>query len=124
MAASSVLFWDHVVDGTGSIVFRLIYNSFRAAYEPALPLLTAAITLRSTRLDAYRKLAEAICAGDALSKRRKPATIDRNSQHAPMLAALDKIERQAMSTHLVATSFAARSSRGPKRSAGSIGCVS
>jgi GntR family transcriptional repressor for pyruvate dehydrogenase complex len=25
-------FWDHVVDSTSSIVFRLMYNAFRAAY--------------------------------------------------------------------------------------------
>jgi len=35
-------FWDHTVDSSGSIVFRLMYNPFRAAYERALAVLAAA----------------------------------------------------------------------------------
>ncbi|GAB4912230.1 FadR family transcriptional regulator Mce2R [Mycobacterium avium subsp. hominissuis] len=41
-------FWDHMVDSSGSIVFRLMYNPFRAAYERALGVLAAAIPARST----------------------------------------------------------------------------
>src|SRR4051794_32293757 len=37
-------FWEHIVDGAGSIVFRLMYNAFRAAYEPALAALGAVMT--------------------------------------------------------------------------------
>jgi len=33
-------FWDHVVDSTGSIVFRLMYNAFRAASRPARSIST------------------------------------------------------------------------------------
>lgn len=61
----SLNFWDAVVDGAGSIVFRLMYNAFRAAYEPVLPVLTAAMDPAFMRRDDYRRLAEAICAGDA-----------------------------------------------------------
>ncbi len=57
-------FWDHVVDSAGSIVFRLMYNAFRAAYKPAVAALATAITADVKRPDAYRKLADAICAGD------------------------------------------------------------
>src|ERR1700758_1694628 len=57
-------FWDHVVDGAGSIVFRLMYNAFRAAYEPALAALATAVTAEVKRPDAYRRLADAICSGD------------------------------------------------------------
>lgn len=60
----TLTFWDHVVDGAGSIVFRLMYNAFRAAYEPALAMLATAATAEVKRPDAYRKLADAICAGD------------------------------------------------------------
>lgn len=60
----TLTFWDHVVDGAGSIVFRLMYNAFRATYEPALAALATAITAEAKRPDAYRKLAAAICAGD------------------------------------------------------------
>ena len=37
----ALTFWDHVVDGADSIVFRLMYNTLRATYEPALPALAA-----------------------------------------------------------------------------------
>lgn len=61
----SLDFWDHMVDSSGSIVFRLMYNPFRAAYERALGVLAAAIPAEINRTDAYRALAQAICAGDA-----------------------------------------------------------
>ena len=35
----ALAFWDVVVDGADSIVFRLMYNGLRAAYEPALDVL-------------------------------------------------------------------------------------
>lgn len=57
-------FWDHAVDGAGSIVFRLMFNAFRAAYEPALLAMGTAIAAEPKRPDAYRKLADAICSGD------------------------------------------------------------
>jgi GntR family transcriptional regulator, transcriptional repressor for pyruvate dehydrogenase complex len=60
----TLAFWDRVVDGAGSIVFRLMYNAFRAAYEPALDALATAMTSEVKRSDAYRKLADAIRAGD------------------------------------------------------------
>ncbi|MGH3561052.1 MAG: FadR/GntR family transcriptional regulator [Mycobacterium sp.] len=60
----TLTFWDCVVDGAGSIVFRLMYNAFRAAYEPALPLLAAPVAAEIKRPGDYRKLADAIAAGD------------------------------------------------------------
>jgi GntR family transcriptional regulator, transcriptional repressor for pyruvate dehydrogenase complex len=60
----ALTFWDHVVDSAGSIVYRLMYNAFRAAYEPALAVLVSAMTAEVKRPDAYRKLADAICSGD------------------------------------------------------------
>ncbi|MEE2851315.1 MAG: FadR/GntR family transcriptional regulator [Actinomycetota bacterium] len=61
----TLAFWDHMIDSSGSIVFRLMYNPFRAAYERALTALAAAINAEANRTDQYRKLAEAVCAGDA-----------------------------------------------------------
>jgi len=65
----TLAFWDHMVDGSGSIVFRLMYNPFRAAYERALAVLATAMSADANRTDLYRKLAEAICAGDAAEAR-------------------------------------------------------
>ena len=61
----ALTFWDHVVDGADSIVFRLMYNTLRTAYEPALPALATVMQAEVGRPDAYRRLADAIAAGDA-----------------------------------------------------------
>jgi DNA-binding FadR family transcriptional regulator len=74
-------FWDHVVDGADSIAFRLMYNTLRAAYEPALPALAAMMAEEVGRPDAYRAVADAIRAGDAEAAERtarallEPATL-------------------------------------------------
>ena len=60
----ALTFWDHIVDGADSIAFRLMYNMLRATYEPALPALATMMADEVGRPDAYRKLADAIVAGD------------------------------------------------------------
>lgn len=84
----TLAFWDHVVDGAGSIVFRLMYNAFRAAYEPALAALSAAMGTEVKRPDAYRKLADAICAGDCAGA-RQAAHDALELANATLTAALD-----------------------------------
>ena len=54
----ALTFWDHVVDGADSIVFRLMYNTLRATYEPALPALAAVMAAEVGRPEAYRELAD------------------------------------------------------------------
>jgi GntR family transcriptional regulator, transcriptional repressor for pyruvate dehydrogenase complex len=66
----ALTFWDHVVDSAGSIVFQLMYNAFRAAYKPAFAALATASTADVKRPDAYRKLADAICAGDSAGAKK------------------------------------------------------
>ena len=68
----ALTFWDHVVDGADSIVFRLMYNTLRATYEPALPALAAVMAAEVGRPEAYRDLADAIAAGDPGRRRNKP----------------------------------------------------
>lgn len=60
----ALTFWDHVVDGADSIVFRLMFNSLRTAYEPALGALATVMDAEVSRVDAYRTLTDAIVAGD------------------------------------------------------------
>jgi GntR family transcriptional regulator, transcriptional repressor for pyruvate dehydrogenase complex len=62
-------FWDLVVDGADSIAFRLMYNTLRATYEPALPALATMMAEEVGRPDAYRDVVDAIAAGDADSGR-------------------------------------------------------
>lgn len=84
-------FWDHVVDGADSIAFRLMYNTLRATYEPALPALASMMTGEVGRPDAYGDIAQAIRVGDPAAAERaarallEPATV-------ALLAALDTFE--------------------------------
>ncbi|HET9140483.1 FadR/GntR family transcriptional regulator [Actinophytocola sp.] len=65
----ALVFWDHVVDGADSIAFRLMFNSLRAAYEPALDALAAVMAAEVDRVSAYRALTAAIGSGDPESAR-------------------------------------------------------
>ncbi|WP_059020272.1 FadR/GntR family transcriptional regulator [Mycobacterium sp. M26] len=60
----ALAFWDHVVDGADSIVFRLMYNTLRTTYEPALAALSAVMADEVGRSDAYLAIIDAIEAGD------------------------------------------------------------
>ncbi|UJW30674.1 GntR family transcriptional regulator [Saccharothrix sp. AJ9571] len=63
-------FWGHVVDGADSIVFRLMFNNLRAAYEPALDALANVLGAEVGRAGHYREVTDAIVAGEpALAKR-------------------------------------------------------
>ncbi|ORM34370.1 GntR family transcriptional regulator [Williamsia sp. 1135] len=53
-------FWDAVVDGADSIAFRLMYNTMRSAYEPALPALASALSGEVGNADGYRRIVDAI----------------------------------------------------------------
>lgn len=54
-------FWDHVVDGADSIAFRLMFNTLRAAYEPALPALATMMAAEVGQIEAYRAVAGQSC---------------------------------------------------------------
>ncbi|CDO33816.1 FadR/GntR family transcriptional regulator [Mycolicibacterium porcinum] len=60
----ALAFWDLVVDGADSIAFRLMYNTLRQTYEPALPALATMMAAEVGRPDAYRRIVEAIDAGN------------------------------------------------------------
>ena len=57
-------FWEVVVDAADSIVFRLMFNSLRAAYEPTLELLAAVMSEEVDQLGTYEQIVHAIAAGD------------------------------------------------------------
>ena len=60
----ALAFWDQVVDAADSLVFRLMFNSLRAAYEPALEALAPVMAEEVGQVEAYRVLTAAIGAGD------------------------------------------------------------
>jgi GntR family transcriptional regulator, transcriptional repressor for pyruvate dehydrogenase complex len=66
----ALVFWEHVVDGADSIAFRLMFNSLRAAYEPAIAVLGPVMDAEVTRIELYRSLADAVVTGDAPAARR------------------------------------------------------
>lgn len=61
----ALTFWDHLVDGADSIAFRLMYNTLRATYEPALPALAVMMAAEVGHPEAYRAIADAVRTGDA-----------------------------------------------------------
>ena len=93
----ALTFWDHVVDGADSIAFRLMYNTLRATYEPALEALATVMADEVGRPSAYRELADAINAGDperaskAAQDLLEPAT-------TALLTVIDNLEDQPMTT--------------------------
>jgi DNA-binding FadR family transcriptional regulator len=60
----ALAFWDQMVDAADSIVFRLMFNSLRAAYEPALEALAPVMAAEVGQIGAYRVLTAAVGAGD------------------------------------------------------------
>jgi GntR family transcriptional regulator, transcriptional repressor for pyruvate dehydrogenase complex len=87
----ALTFWDHVVDGADSIAFRLMYNTLRATYEPALPALATLMAAEVGRLNAYRDIAKAIRDGDPVAAEAaarallEPATV-------ALLSVIDTLE--------------------------------
>lgn len=84
----ALAFWDHVVDAADSMVFRLMFNSLRAAYEPALVALAPLMAEEVGQIGAYRLLTAAIGASDPETAR----------------AAADRVLRPATTSLLTALS--------------------
>jgi GntR family transcriptional repressor for pyruvate dehydrogenase complex len=89
-------YWDHVVDGADSIVFRLMFNGLRAAYLPALGALATVMAAEVERTENYRALAEAIVAGDAEGAKAAADRLLRPATEA-LLTALAQLEELAES---------------------------
>ncbi|OBI33234.1 FadR/GntR family transcriptional regulator [Mycolicibacter sinensis] len=71
---AALTFWDHVVDAADSIVFRLMFNTLRATYEPALEALATVMASEVSHPEPYQRVAQAIVAGDPAGA--KSAAID------------------------------------------------
>lgn len=84
-------FWDQVVDGADSIAFRLMYNTLRQTYEPALPALATMMAAEVGRPDAYRRIVEAIGAADPEAARAAAQELLEPATDA-LMGALDALE--------------------------------
>ncbi|MGY2874525.1 GntR family transcriptional regulator, transcriptional repressor for pyruvate dehydrogenase complex [Marmoricola sp. URHA0025 HA25] len=61
---AALAFWDAVVDLADSITFRLMFNSLRTAYEPAIEPLAPLLDAEVSNLAGYRAIEEAVLTGD------------------------------------------------------------
>lgn len=90
---AALTFWDHVVDAADSIVFRLMFNTLRATYEPALKALAAVMAVEVGRIDRYQQVAQEIEAGNAAGARRAAITLLEPATH-DLLTALNGLAEQ------------------------------
>jgi DNA-binding FadR family transcriptional regulator len=62
---AALAYWDKVVDLADSLVFRLLFNNLRQAYEPAMEALAPLLDGEVSNVAGYRAVASAVLAGDA-----------------------------------------------------------
>ena len=89
----ALTYWDLVVDAADSLTFRLMFNSLRAAYEPALALLAPVLAGESERAGAYRVLTAALDEGDPATARAAAERVLRPSTDV-LLTALSAVEER------------------------------
>ncbi len=90
----SLAYWDVLVDGADSIVFRLMYNSLRAAYEPMIGALAPVLHNDRGWVPNSRKLAAAVIAGDATAATEAAQALLTPSTKV-LLQAIDRLEVSA-----------------------------
>ncbi len=87
----ALAFWDQVVDAADSPVFRMMFNSLRSAYEPALEALAPLMAAEVGQVEAYRVLTAAIAGGDAETARAAADRVLRPATDA-LITALAAVE--------------------------------
>ena len=87
----ALTFWDQVVDAADSLTFRLMFNSLRAAYEPAVEALAAVMAEEVGQVGAYRVLTAAIGQGDPDTARAAAERVLRPATTS-LLTALDALK--------------------------------
>ena len=93
MQVQALAFWDLLVDGADSVVFRLMFNSLRAAYLPALEALAPLMEAEVGRVELYTSLVAAVAAHDA-DQARRTATDLLAPTTAAMLSAIRDLEEE------------------------------
>jgi len=87
-------FWHQVVEAADSLVFQLMFNSLRAAYEPALEALAPLMAEEVGQVHAYRVLTAAIGAGDPDTARAAADRVLRPATES-LLAALSALKEES-----------------------------
>lgn len=86
----ALAWWDRLVDATDNVALRLLFNTLRTAYEPALPALATVLDAEVTRVEAYQQVTAAIRDGDRDGAEAAADALLRPGTDA-VLAALDAL---------------------------------
>jgi GntR family transcriptional regulator, transcriptional repressor for pyruvate dehydrogenase complex len=87
----ALAFWDLVVDAADSLTFRLMFNSLRAAYEPAIEALASVMHEEVGQAGSYRVLTAAIAESDPDTARAAAERVLRPATHN-LITALETLE--------------------------------
>jgi DNA-binding FadR family transcriptional regulator len=90
----ALAFWDAVVDAADSLVFRLMFNSLRAAYEPAIEALAPLMAAEVGQVGAYRLLTDALGQGDPDTSRAAAEKLLRAATDT-LLSAFDSTKEES-----------------------------
>ena len=91
---AALAFWDKVVDLADSLVFRLLFNSLRLAYEPAMEALAPLLDAEVSNVAGYQAVADAVLAGDVEAACRAVDALLRPATEA-IVSFLDEFEDPA-----------------------------
>jgi DNA-binding FadR family transcriptional regulator len=86
-------FWKLLVDAADSITYRLMFNSLRAAYEPALEALAPLMSMEVDQVGNYRSLADAVTSGKASQAHSRAEKLLTPATKA-FIALIDQLEAQ------------------------------
>lgn len=74
--------WDHLVEASANIAYRLAYNSLRVSYEQGKRLLTRVLADETSDIGAYAELADAVADGDAAAAESLARNLVRRGEQA------------------------------------------
>jgi GntR family transcriptional regulator, transcriptional repressor for pyruvate dehydrogenase complex len=90
----ALMFWEHVVEAADSIAFRLMFNSLRAAYEPAIEALAVVMSAEVDRVEAYDAVVDAIASADPGAARARAEDLLGYATRS-LLSAIDLLEGES-----------------------------
>jgi GntR family transcriptional repressor for pyruvate dehydrogenase complex len=93
----ALAFWSAIVDRSGSMVYRLLYNGLRDAFEPGLEALAGVLQVEAAHPTAATDLARAVVDGDADAAERAAGTLLARG-HDAVLALLEQLDPPASPT--------------------------
>jgi DNA-binding FadR family transcriptional regulator len=73
-------YWNHLVEGSGNVAYRLAYNALEETYARFRPLLARVLAAELTDLDAYAAIAAAVADGRAEEAEARARTLLRRGE--------------------------------------------